>query len=376
MDSSNKILILNAGSSSFKAALYRVDGEVTKLVDRTQFDQQTTKNFNFNDLVDWLVGLDSAKDITAIGHRLVHGGTKYSDSVRINGAVVAELRQLVELDPEHTPAAIQLIGACAHTFHGTPQFASFDTAFFANLPKVAQLLPIPRQYQATGLRRYGFHGLSYTYLQSKFRDVAGAEAANGRVIYAHLGSGASLAATLNSQPIDTTMSFTPASGLVMSSRSGDLDPGVIGYLSRQFDMDINAYLEMTNKASGLLGVSGISSDMKALLERETDNPDAAEAVELFCLRSAQAISGLAATIGGLDSLIFSGGIGEQSSIIRRRICDKLQFLGIDIDEQRNKSHAELISSDDSRIGVHVFATDEAAVIVKDVVNRLKEEVRA
>jgi acetate kinase len=230
------------------------------------------------------------------------------------------------------------------------------------MPAVAQRLPLPEKYLTRGLRRYGFHGLSYTSLQNSFRAIAGENAVNGRVIYAHLGSGVSLTATLHGKPVDTTMSFTPASGVMMSSRSGDMDPGIISYLSQEFDMDIATFTHMVHSEAGLLGVSGSSADMLTLLNMEHESPAAAAAVELFVYTIQKAIGSLTTTLNGIDSLVFSGGIGEKSAIIRGRVCDKLQYLGIAVDPDQNARSCTLISSPDSRAGVHVIATNEARVI--------------
>jgi len=221
-----------------------------------------------------------------------------------------------------------------------------------------------------GLRRYGFHGLSYAYLLEAFRTAAGDTAANGRIIFAHLGSGASLMATQGGKAMDTTMAFTPASGVVMSSRSGDLDPGILGYLHTQTGMSIDQYNHMVNFESGLLGVSDLSADMRTLLEHEAANPQAAEAVDLFVYQIKKAIGGLATVLGGLDSLVFSGGIGQQSSVLRMRVAEGLDFLGIQLDPASNERHAELISVPGGRVGVHVIPTDEAQILSRQVVQML------
>lgn len=324
-------------------------------------------------MLDVLSEKITTQDITAIGHRIVHGGPNYSEPRRITDELEQELQSLASFDPEHMPIELELIRTLRERFLDVPQIACFDTSFFHDLPKVAQLMPLPRQYQAQGLRRYGFHGLSYEYLLSAFRDVAGDVAANGRVIFAHLGSGASLAATHSGKPIDTTMGFTPASGIVMSTRSGDIDPGVAWYLHKQAGMSVEAYNHMVNFESGLLGVSGLSADMLTLLNNEAANQHAAEAVDLFCYQAKKAIGGLVASLGGVDSLVFSGGIGEQAPRIRSRICSGLGFLGIELDENSNAQHLECISSLSSRVGVHVIPTDEAQIIGKQTVGVMNAE---
>ena len=244
--------------------------------------------------------------------------------------------------------------------------ACFDTAFHYDLPRVARLLPIPRRYEAQGVRRYGFHGLSYAFLMRELARLAGAEAARGRVILAHLGNGASLAAVREGKPVDTSMAFTPAAGVPMSTRSGDLDPGLVWYLARTEKMDAKEFNEMVNFQSGLLGVSETSADMRDLLQREGQDVRAAEAVELFCYQVRKWIGAFAAALGGLDTLVFAGGIGENASPIRARVCDGLGFLGIELEQRRNVKHAPLISPDSGRVKVRVIRTDEALMIASSV----------
>jgi len=234
------------------------------------------------------------------------------------------------------------------------------------LPRVARLLPIPRRYAKAGVRRYGFHGLSYSYLMRELERLAGHAAANGRVILAHLGNGASMAAVREGRSVDTTMAFTPAAGLVMSTRSGDLDPGVVAYLARTEGMTAEQFYHMVHAESGLLGVSETSSDMRDLLEREETDPRAAEAVALFCYQAKKWIGALTAALGGLDTLVFSGGIGERSPVIRARICEGLEYLGIQIDPTRNRACAPVITLDDSKVTTRVIPTDEETLIAHTV----------
>lgn len=304
--------------------------------------------------------------ILSIGHRLVHGGSKFAAPTPIANIAAADWDELSQLDPQHTPTARQIIALLAEIFPHVPQIACFDTAFFHDLPPAAQILPIPQKYYTQGLRKYGFHGISYTSLLSSFRDLAGETAMNGRVILAHLGSGASLAATYNGQPIDTTMSLTPASGVPMSVRSGDLDPNLFSYLHHQNGMSIESFDRMSNFESGLLGISDRTGNMRTLLGLEAEDKYAALAVEVFVHNVKKAIGSLSAVLGGLDSLIFSGGIGERSSILRGRICQDLGYMGISINENANNQHAFLISAADSRVGVHIIPSDEARVIAKQI----------
>jgi acetate kinase len=251
-----------------------------------------------------------------------------------------------------------------------PQVACFDTAFHGTMPRVARTLPIPRRLEAKGVRRYGFHGLSYSFLMEELRRVAGARASRGRVILAHLGNGASMAAVRKGGSIDTTMGFTPAAGLVMSTRSGDLDPGIVGFLARTEGMTAPEFQKMVNRDSGLLGVSGTSSDMRDLLGRESRDIRAAEAVALFCYQARKWIGAYAAALGGLDTLVFSGGIGENSPAVRARICRGLGFLGVALDARRNAANAPVISRPAGRVAVRVIRTDEELMIARSVMRTL------
>jgi acetate kinase len=270
-------------------------------------------------LVDWIEERLGQEALSAVGQRVVHGGHKYWEPQLITKEMVEDLRQLSPFDPEHLPGEILLTEAFQRRFPKLPQIACFDTAFHHDLPRVAQLLPIPRRYEAQGVRRYGFHGLSYEFLMDELARVAGAETAQGRIILAHLGNGASLAAVHHGRPVDTSMGFTPAAGVPMSTRSGDLDPGLFGYLARTEKMSAKQFNELVNFQAGLLGVSETSSDMRDLLAREADDMRAAEAVALFCYQVRKWIGAFAAALGGLDTLVFAGGIGENAPPVRARI---------------------------------------------------------
>ena len=315
-------------------------------------------------LMDWIEERSGHDAVTAAGHRVVHGGPKYSEPQRITAEMIEELHRLSPFDPEHLPEEILLTEAFHRRFPDLPQVACFDTAFHHDLPRVAQLLPIPRRYEAQGVRRYGFHGLSYAFLMEELARLAGTEVAQGRVILAHLGNGASLAAVGDGKPVDTSMSFTPTAGVPMSTRSGDLDPGLLWYLARTEGLDAKRFNEMVNFQSGLLGVSETSSDMRDLLDRETQDVRAAEAVALFCYQVKKWIGAFAAALGGLDTLVFAGGIGEGAPLIRERICDELGFLGIELDQERNAKNAPLISPDAGRVKVRVIHTDEELMIAR------------
>jgi acetate kinase len=284
--------------------------------------------------------------------------------------MVEELRRLSPFDPEHLPEEILLTEAFHRRFPDLPQVACFDTAFHHDLPRVAQLLPIPRRYEAQGVRRYGFHGLSYAFLMGELARLAGTKAAQGRVILAHLGNGASLAAVHRGKSMDTSMSFTPTAGVPMSTRSGDLDPGLVWYLARTEHLDAKGFNEMVNLKSGLLGVSETSSDMRDLLKHETQDVRAAEAVALFCYEVKKWIGAFAAALGGLDTLVFAGGIGENAPVVRTRICEGLGFLGIQLEERQNATNEGVISAATSRVSVRVIHTDEEVMIARSVCREL------
>ena len=275
-------------------------------------------------LLDWLETQQAFASVKAVGHRVVHGMT-HSEPERVTPELLDELHRITPYDPDHLPLEIELIEAFRQRHPGLPQVACFDTAFHRTMPRVASLLPIPRRYEAAGVRRYGFHGLSYEFLMEELGRLGDPAATKGRVILAHLGNGASLAAVRDGKSIDTSMGFTPTSGLVMSSRSGDLDPGLVSYLARTEQMSAAQFQEMVNHASGLLGVSETSSDLRDLLARESDDVRAAEAVALFCYQAKKWIGSFAAALGGLDTLVFAGGIGENAPLIRERICDGWAF---------------------------------------------------
>jgi acetate kinase len=381
------ILTINGGSSSIKFALFEATNSPRRIlagaVERIGLQQATLRVNGSNPadnvarpvaapdhtaavgaLMDWIEQRTGDDILTAVGHRVVHGGPTYSEPQRITKEMIDELRRLSPFDPEHLPEEIQLVETFHRRFPQLPQVACFDTAFHHDLPRVAQLLPVPRRYEALGVRRYGFHGLSYAFLIGELARLAGAEAARGKVILAHLGNGASLAAVHEGKPVDTSMSFTPTAGLVMSTRSGDLDPGLVWYLARTENMDAKQFNEMVNFQSGLLGVSETSSDMHDLLGRETQDVRASEAVALFCYQLKKWIGGFTAALGGLETLVFSGGIGENAPTIRARVCEGLGFLGIELDERRNVASEGVISSAASRVTVRVIRTDEESMIAK------------
>ena len=323
-------------------------------------------------LMDWVDARQNGDDggLIAIGHRVVHGGQNYHKPQQLTPSLLEELRGLCALDPTHMTGEILLMQALRERFPHLPQTVCFDTAFHHDLPRVARILPIPRRYEAQGVRRYGFHGLSYEFLMSELIRIEGAPAGKGRVIMAHLGNGASLAAVNNGKPIDTSMGFTPASGVPMGSRSGDIDPGLAWYLARTEGMNAAQFDEMVNEKSGLLGVSETSADMRDLLRSERNDPRAAEAVTLFCYQIRKTIGAFAAALGGLDTLIFSGGVGENAPAVRLRICEGLGFLGIELDPAYNAESAPLISTATARVSVRVVPANEELVIARAVYRAL------
>ncbi len=362
---SSCVLAINAGSSSIRFAVYeagktlrqRLDGKVDRI-------GSGGHRAAVSALLDRLEAAPVFASLKAVGHRVVHG-MKHAKPERITPKLLAELRGVIPYDPEHLPREIALIEAFSRRHPKLPQIACFDTAFHRSMPRVARMLPIPRRYAAKGVERYGFHGLSYAYLMEELGRLDPA-AARGRVILAHLGNGASLAAVRRGKSIDTSMGFTPAAGLVMSTRTGDLDPGLVYFLARTARMTAARFQRMVNRESGLLGVSGTSSDLRDLLSREDDDVRAAEAVTLFCYQAKKWIGSFAAALGGLDTLVFAGGIGENSSAVRKRICDGLGFLGIELDPKRNAKNAPLISAAAGRVKVRVIRTDEQLMIARSV----------
>jgi acetate kinase len=380
------LLTINGGSSSIRFALYEdaeplrrlLDGKVdrvglsgTNLTFKDSTGQsQDSRTIDPADhssavafLLDWLETQQAFASVKAVGHRVVHG-MRHSEPERVTPDLLDELYRITPYDPDHLPLEIKLIEAFRQRHPTLPQVACFDTAFHHTMPRVASLLPIPRRYEAAGVRRYGFHGLSYEFLMEELVRLGDPAATEGRVILAHLGNGASLAAVRDGKSIDTSMGFTPTAGLVMSSRSGDLDPGLVSYLARTKQMSATQFQEMVNHASGLLGVSEISSDLRDLLARESDDVRAAEAVALFCYQAKKWIGSFAAALGGLDTLVFAGGIGENAALIRQRICDGLGFLGIELDKERNAKNAPLISPDAGGLKVRVIRTDEELMIAR------------
>jgi acetate kinase len=385
------ILAVNGGSSSIKFALFesaakprrtlagqieliglpdavlRVKGESDSPIEGRGHAQAAEA------LIQWLDRRVGITTFSGIGHRIVHGGSRFTQPAEVTRDMLAELRRLIPLDPAHLPEEIELIEGFAKLAPHAKQVGCFDTAFHAEMPRVATLLSLPRKYQAQGLRRYGFHGLSYTYLMSELARLDPA-AARGKAVLAHLGSGASLAAVENGRSMDTTMAFTPTSGLVMGTRGGDIDPGVAIYFLRNHGYNADQLDDLFNRRSGLLGLSETTSDMQKLLAARATDARAADAVDLFCYTARKKIAAAAAALGGLQTLVFSGGIGEHAPQVRAEICERLAFIGVKLDEKLNAANAAVISLEGSPCTVRVIATDEESVIA-EATQRLLAESR-
>ena len=365
------ILTINAGSSSIRFALFATGARQLRLMDgKIERLGSEAASVTADRLLKVLKEQSSIAAPDAIGHRVVHG-MLHTEPERVTPDLLEELRRITTYDPEHLPREIAIIEALRQRFPNVPQVACFDTAFHRHMPGVATLLPIPRRYAAKGVQRYGFHGLSYTFLMSELARLGDPAAVRGRVILAHLGSGASLAAVLDGRGIDTSMGFTPAAGLVMGTRSGDLDPGLMSYLALTESLTAAQFQTLVNHESGLIGISESSADVRDLLEREGADSRAREAIDLFCYQARKWIGAFAAALSGVDTLVFAGGIGENSAPVRRRICDGLQFLGIEIDDTLNRQHAARIST--GAAAVRVIRTDEESVIA-DLTRRVLEMI--
>lgn len=391
------VLTLNGGSSSIKFAVYQIDtslklslsGELENIGSahttlRYQNEaRHAPKKVQISTavpdaaihwLLDWLEGQINFKSVIAIGHRVVHG-MEHDRPEKVTTELLGDLKKISGYDPEHLPEEIKMIEVFRARYPGVDQVACFDTSFHADMPQVAKLLAIPRRFNARGIRRYGFHGLSYAYLMEQLRLDEWNITVKDRVILAHLGNGASLAAVKNGKCIDTTMGFSPASGIPMGTRTGDLDPGVAWYLMKQEKLSPKQFNQLINHESGLLGISETSSDMRELIKlRDSDNR-AAEAVEFFCYQAKKWIGSFAAALHGLDTLVFSGGIGENSPEVRERICDGLEFLGIELNKEKNRQNEPFISSDISTVAVRIIQTNEELMIARSVCYTLNYPIK-
>jgi len=381
----NGILALNAGSSSIKCSLFTIAKEenalslvyrggvesighhprlfVNTAAGQQLADRQISADLNYEEalgtLLEWIERNEAGVTLRAIGHRVVHGGTLFSAPVLVDSTVIEQLEQLVPLAPLHQPHNLAAIRELARIRPGLPQVACFDTAFHGTQPAVAQAFALPHEITERGVKRYGFHGLSYEYIARVLPDVVGS-AAEGRVVVAHLGNGASMCAMHNRASIATTMSFTALDGLPMGTRCGALDPGVVLYLMSELHMDVDGVTDLLYQRSGLLGVSGESSDMQDLLA--STSPRAIAAIDLFVYHIGRELGSLVAALGGLDALVFTGGIGEHAAPIRARVCQDAQWLGIQLDEGANSKGGPKISAASSAVSVWVIPTDEDAMI--------------
>ncbi len=387
------LLTLNAGSSSIRFALFENSRPVRRLwhgkLDRLGTPEMHLSVQGLKDpaalapvfgegggigtaqrLLDWLLACIPDDSLLAVGHRVVHGFSA-TQPQRIDAPLLQNLRALLPFDPEHLPMELLLIETLQRARPGLAQFSCFDTAFHHDMPRVAQMLPIPRRFFERGVRRYGFHGLSFQHLIEELRHVGDPCVSSGRMVLAHLGGGASVAAVLNGRSIDTSMALTPTAGLVMGSRSGDLDPGLAHFLARSENMSIEQFQAMVNGQSGMLGISETSADMRELLAREADDERAADAVEAFCYQARKWIASMVAALGGLDLLVFTGGIGENLPVIRERICNGLGFLGIGLDSAANAGNEPVISTASADVRVRVIGSDEELMIAHSVVRLMQ-----
>lgn len=381
--SDNLLLTVNAGSSSVKVAVFNMDDASNKLYEaevdmigqasptlRADHRKESVDAKDHAAAVEILLRWTSEKvpiaSIHAVGHRVVHGGPNHHETQPITKELIDDLKSHVSFDPVHLPVELSLIDIFQKLLPTAQQFACFDTAFHYDLPTPARLLPIPREFADKGIRKYGFHGLSYQFILSELKRVEGEAASNGKVIIAHLGSGASLAALREGKSIDTTMSMSSSSGIPMSTRSGDLDPGLLFYLAHNEGYSVDQFNTMINFKSGLLGISETTADMEELLNIESSDERAKDAVDIFCYSVTKTIGAMAAALGGLDTLVFTGGMGENAPKIRARVCKNLEFLGITIDELRNQNGERLISAEGSRVGTHVIHTDESVTIAREI----------
>lgn len=392
MSNSQAVLIVNAGSSSLKFSVFlhkgkgepelAVNGQIAGIGTAPSFtakdaegkrliERQWSDNPDRSELLrvvlEWLAGQLPDTKLVAAGHRVVHGGQRFSVPVRLTPEVIAELDALVPLAPLHQPHNILAMHALEAANPGLPQVACFDTAFHRTQPWRSQSYGLPRALTDEGVRRYGFHGLSYEYIAQALGGIS-PDLARGRVVVAHLGNGASLCGLLQGRSQDTTMGFTALDGVPMGTRSGSIDPGILLYLMREKGMDADGLERLLYRESGLLGLSGISNDMRIL--EESGEAAAAEAVDLFCMRVAKEIAALSTSIGGLDALVFTAGIGEHSPGVRGAVCRNLEWLGITLSPAANQQASKIISSADSKVPVFVIPTNEELMIAKHTITTL------
>jgi acetate kinase len=376
-----RILTINSGSSSIKFSIYTFPGEqhelsgelsrigqpdgafrVRRAGGETVVDQKPALPDHagaFKLLLDWL-GEQTEPD--AVGHRIVHGGPDYRDPQIVSPDVISRLRELIPLAPNHLPRELDAIELISRSYANVPQVGCFDTAFHRGMPEIAQVYALPESVRQEGVvLRYGFHGLSYEYICGELERLG---AGKGRVIVCHLGNGASMAAIRDGRSVDTTMGFTPTGGLVMSTRCGDIDPEVVLYLIEELELEAKTVRDIITKHGGLMGLSHASADMQDLHRRERDDPKAALAIAVFCYNARKALGSLAAALGGLDTLVFTGGIGENDAAVRQRICEGLEFVGVRLDSAQNDLSAPVISAPGAPVSARVIKTNEELTIAR------------
>jgi len=393
----NCVLTINGGSSSIKFALYEYS-EPQNLLLSGQIKNIGTKNILFyflkgdscekieieiqakgfdiaiNQLIDWLEKQIDFDAVKGIGHRVVHG-MEHTKPQIITEELLVDLKEISDYDPDHLPEEIKVIAIFKRRYPNLVQIACFDTSFHTTMPAVAKLLTIPRRYNRMGIHRFGFHGISYAYLTEQLKQVEGNPMFRERVVLAHLGNGASLAAVRDGKSIDTSMGFSPSSGIPMGTRTGDIDPGIAWYLMKAEKLSLIQFNDLVNHQSGLLGISETNSDMQELLKIQETDCRAKEAIELFCYQARKWVGSFAAALHGIDTLVFSGGIGENSPEVRERICGGLQFLGIELDKERNFKSEPVISADTSSVCVRVIKTNEELMIAKSVCDILNNNIK-
>jgi acetate kinase len=396
-----KVLVLNCGSSSIKYQFFdTIDktalargvveriGMSSAVLSHKRYDGDEIKIvgeiLDHNIAIEYVLGvmlsknhgvIENKKDIEAVGHRVVHGGETFSDSVFITDEVILVLQDNIELAPLHNPPNIKGILAVKRTLPGTPQCAVFDTAFHSNMPPKAYLYGIPYElYKKYKIRRYGFHGTSHFFVSKQAAQILGRDLSELKIVTAHLGNGCSMAAVKNGISVDTSMGFTPLEGLLMGTRSGDLDPSLILYIMGKEGLSLNEAGTLLNKHSGLIGISGEGSDMREILSAKNDQKRSKYAFNLFCYRIKKYLGAYAAAMGGLDAFVFTGGIGENAAEVRAEVCEELEFLGIEIDDTKNKNNSNVISTDSSKVKVMRIPTNEELVIALDTVRVVEEKL--
>jgi acetate kinase len=397
MNAKKNILTINAGSTSIKFAIYNVDNSIVEIVSgsinhigtidskfqfrNTILNEETTividlPDFNFaaTYLIHWLEKQECFKQVNVIGHRLVHG-MQHQKAEKINSELITELKQIIPFCPQHLPQEILLIELFTKYNPKLIQIACFDTSFHSTLPMMAKLLAIPRRYFSKGIQRYGFHGLSYQYIMQELEIIEPYSIIPEKIILAHLGNGASVAAVNNGQSVDTSMGFTPSSGLVMGTRSGDTDPGLISYLLEVEKLSTIQLSEILNNQSGLIGISETSSDMREIINQKDTDTRAEDAFTVFCYQAKKYLGACTAVLGGLDLVVFTGGIGENSPEVRTQICKGLDFLGIELDEKKNGKNAAIISTEKSRVIVRVIKTNEQIMMAKIVCQEMGYSIK-